>query len=140
MTAAVLTPRVRIMVVCDGVRESKTEIGVFDLKRVRQTIRNNEFPFIPSRLWLYLLLSSPRAGEHPGYVVVNDSSDKKIFYGHLLPPPTFQANIEFRAYRVRLRCSFPEPGRYIIQVWFFQEQGSDVVKGEFPFDVLQEGA
>jgi hypothetical protein len=36
MAAAALTPRVRIMAICDGVRESKTEAGVFHLKGVRQ--------------------------------------------------------------------------------------------------------
>jgi hypothetical protein len=29
MAVAVLTPRIRLMTVCDGVRESKTEAGVF---------------------------------------------------------------------------------------------------------------
>jgi hypothetical protein len=36
---------------------------------------------------------------------------------------------------VRFKCSFPEEGRYTVQVWFFQEQGSDVLKGEMPFFV-----
>jgi hypothetical protein len=38
------------------------------------------------------------------------------------------------------RGSFPEEGRYAVQVWFFQEQGSDVLKGELPFSILKEGA
>jgi hypothetical protein len=140
MADAVLTPRVRIMAVCDGLRESRTETDVFDLKKVRQAIHAQRFPFQPSRLWLYLLLSSPRPGEHPCYVVVNDRNDKRIFYGRLVPHPTFAENVEFRAYGIRLRCSFPDPGRYVLQVWFFQEQGTDVLKGEFPLDVLQESA
>ena len=38
MAAAALTPRVRIMAVCDGVQESKTESGVFHLRGVRQKL------------------------------------------------------------------------------------------------------
>ena len=38
MAAAVLTPRVRLMTVCDGVRESKTEAGVYHVKGLRQRI------------------------------------------------------------------------------------------------------
>ena len=68
MTAVALTPRVRIMVVCDRVRESKNEAGVFDLKCVRQEITANAFPCAPSRLSLFLVLSSHRPGEYPGYV------------------------------------------------------------------------
>jgi len=60
MPAAALTPRVRIMAVCDRVRESKTEAGVFDLKGVRQEIIANALPFVPFRLWLFLVLSSHR--------------------------------------------------------------------------------
>jgi hypothetical protein len=139
MAAAALTPRVRIMAVCDGVRESETEAGVFHLKSVRQAIHGHAFPFVPHRLWLFLLLSSPRRGNFPGYVLVSDRNDQRIFYGHLSPRPTFNEGVEFLPYRVRLRCTFPEPGRYTIQLCFFREQGSDVVKGEIPFDVLSEG-
>ncbi len=139
--AAALTPRVRLMAVCDGVRESQTEAGVFHLRGVRQGIRATAFPVVPSRLWLFLLLSSPRPGDYPGYVrVINDLTDRIVFYGQLQPRPTFEADEEIVATRARLRCSFPEEGRYTIQVWFFQEQGSDVLKGEIPFSVVKEGA
>jgi hypothetical protein len=40
----------------------------------------------------------------------------------------------------RLKCSFSQPGRYTVQVWFFQEQGGDVLKGELSFTVSTEGA
>ena len=75
MAAVALMPRVRIMAICDGVRESKIEAGVFNLKGVRQGITADAFPFTPSRLWLFLLLSSPRPGVFPGYVrVVNEQT------------------------------------------------------------------
>jgi|SRR5260370_25268673 len=140
MAAAALMQRVRIMAICDGVRESKIEAGVFHLKGVRQGITAGAFPFAPSRLWLFLLLSSPRAGVFPAHVrVVDEQTEKILFYGHLEPPPTFEANDESWATRATIRCSFPDEGRYTIQVWFFQEQGSDVLKGELPFFIWKEG-
>jgi hypothetical protein len=39
----------------------------------------------------------------------------------------------------RLRCAFPHAGRYTVQVWFYQQQGNDVLKGELPFAVAPEG-
>ena len=76
MTAGLPTPRVRLMTVCDRVRESKIEEGVFDVKGLRQRIVAAVLPFKPTRLWLLLILSSPRAGEFPGYVlVVNDRTE-----------------------------------------------------------------
>jgi hypothetical protein len=140
MTAAALTPRVRLMTVCDGVRESKTEAGVYHVKGLRQRIVAPNFPFIPARLWLFLVFSSVRPGEFPGYVlVINERTDKTIFYGPLAPAPKFGASDEMLINLARLRCSFPEPGRYHVQTWFFQEQGYDVLKGELPFTVSQEG-
>jgi len=138
MAGAALTPRVRIMAVCEAARESSVEPGVFDLRRVRQGIHAGSFPFVPNRLSLFLVLSSPHAGVYPGYVrVVSARTDKAIFYSHLSPSPRFQNDIEFIALRPRIRCSFAEPGRYVVEVCFFQERGSDVVKGELPFSLAQ---
>ena len=64
--AAALTPRVRLVTVCDRVRESVTEAGVYHLRGVRQSIVAPAFPFVASRLWLFLVLSSPRPGTYPG--------------------------------------------------------------------------
>jgi hypothetical protein len=101
MAAAVLTPRVRIMAICDGVRESKIEADVFHLKGVRQGLTADVLPFVPDRLWLFLLLSNPRAGEFPGYVVVvNERTEKTVFYESLaslhgiLPCPRFVEGID----------------------------------------------
>jgi hypothetical protein len=140
MAGVALTPRVRIMAVCDKVRESRSEPGVFDLRGVRQGIQAAAFPFVPRRLSLFLLLSSPRAGAYPGYLrVVNDRTDKAVFYSHLSPTPSFRDNVEFLALSPRIKCSFAEPDRYTVQVCFFQEHGSDVIKGELPFLLVQDG-
>ena len=141
MAGAALTPRVRIMAVCDKVRESRNETGVFHLRGVRQEIKADTFPFVPAHLSLFLLLSSPRAGTYPGYVrVLSVRTDKAIFYSHLLPNPMFQESVEFLALHPRLSCSFAEPGRYSAEVCFFQEQGSDVIKGELPLILVRNGA
>jgi hypothetical protein len=141
MAAAALTPRIRLMAICDRVRESRTEAGVYDLRGLRQEIAAKGFPFVPLQLWLFLLLSSPRPGIFSCYVrVVNERTDKAIFFRQLTPTPAFGINDKMLARRTRIRCSFPEKGRYTVQVWFFQEQGSDVLKGEMPCSVVSEGA
>jgi hypothetical protein len=140
MAAAALTPRVRLATVCNRVRESLTEAGVYHLRGVRQRIAAPAFPFAAFRLWLFLVLSSPRPGTYPGYVrVVDEGSDKAIFFAHLAPHPSFESGNESLAATARLRCSFPHAGDYTVQVWFYQEQGSDVLKTELPFVVTREG-
>ncbi len=139
MPAAVLTPRVRLATVCDRARESPTEPGVYHLRGVRQRIAAPAFPFSPIRLWLFLVLSSPRPGTYPGYVrVMNEATDKAILFAHLAPHPRFAAGDDTLAAAARLRCSFPQAGHYTVQVWFYQEHGSDVLKAEVPFSVVKE--
>ena len=140
MAAAALAPRVRLATVCDRVRESLTEAGVYHLRGVRQRIAATAFPFVASRLWLFLVLSSPRPRTYPGYIrVIDAGTDRAIFFAHLAPHPRFEANEDVLAAAARLRCSFPHAGRYTVQVWFYQEQGSDVLKAELPFSVAEEG-
>jgi hypothetical protein len=137
--AAALTPRIRMMAICDGIRESKAEAGVFHLKGVHQAICAAAFPFRPSQLWLFLVMSYPRAGEFPCYVrVVNDQTARVVFYSHLDERPTFGPDGGLWATTTSIRCSFPQAGKYTIEVWFFQEDGSDVIKGETPFVIAKE--
>jgi len=65
-------------------------------------------------------------------------SDKTISYRTIEPVPVFQEEVELLPIPVRLACEFPHPGRYLVQVWFFQKETADVIKAEQPFDVLQE--
>src|SRR5437899_721972 len=123
MAPAALTPRVRIMAICDGVRESKIEAGVFHLKGVRQAITAQAFPFVPARLWLFVVLSSPRGGTFPGYVrVVSDETGRVVFHGHLTPSPAFGPDGGLWVIGYPVRCRFPNEGEYSAQVCFFQEQ------------------
>jgi hypothetical protein len=80
------------MAICDAVRESKTETGVFHLKSLRQGITATILPFVPRRLCLFFFLSGPRPGEYPCYVwIVNDRTHRVVFYAHVEPRPTFDA-------------------------------------------------
>ncbi len=140
MAAAVLTPRVRLATVCDRVRESLTEASVYHLRGVRQSMAAPAFPFLASRLWLFLVLTTYRPGAYPGYVrVIDEESDKAIFFAHLAPHPYFEVNGDALAAAARLKCSFPHDGRYGVQVWFYQEHGNDVLKAELLFTVEKEG-
>lgn len=133
--AAALTPRVRIMVICDAVRKSKTEPDVFTLKGVRQACRTRRLPFA-SRLSAYVLLSCSRGGIYPAYIrVVNDRTDRAVFQGNLSPHPEFDADGALLPLSIPMSCMFPEPGSYSVQFWFFQKLGMDVLKGEMPFFV-----
>lgn len=137
--AAALTPRVRLMAICDAVRKSKTEIGVFDLKGLRQSISAPAFPFALERLWLFSVLSSPRFGRFPGYVrIVHERTDKAVLFAHLNPSPEFEQGVDIFSARVKIRCRFPEPGKYTVQIWFFQPSEHDVLKGEIPLIIEME--
>ncbi len=97
------------------------------------------FPFAAFRLWLFLVLSSHRPGSYPGYIrVIDEGTDKAIFFAHLAPHPRFEADSEVLAAAARLKCSFQHEGRYTVQVWFYRERGSDVLKAELPLSVAKE--
>jgi hypothetical protein len=137
--AAALTPRVRMMILCDEVRKSKTEPGVFHLKSVRQEIKVGSFPSIRTEFCLFLVLSNTRPGKFPASIcIVSETSDKTVHYAHLDPPPVFGNDGGLFIVSVPIGCRFPEEGIYCAQMWFFQQQGSDVLKGEFPFLVAAE--
>jgi hypothetical protein len=139
MTAAALTPRVRVMVVCDGIKPSQVEDAVFHLRGVRHYAAADSFPFTPRRFCVYLLLSSARKGRYPGYVRIIDSeAGKTISYRKLDPVPVFDEEVEFLPLPIRMPCEFPHAGRYLIEVWFFREETPDAIKAEQPFEVLQE--
>lgn len=88
MSAAALAPRVRLATVCDGVRDSPTEAGVYHVRGSRQGIVVPALPFAASHLRLFLVLASHRPGTYPGYVrVIDEGTDKAIFFAHLARIP-----------------------------------------------------
>jgi hypothetical protein len=92
---AALTPRVRILVVCDGIRASRVEDAVFHVRGARGHVRTDSFP-LRRRLRLFLVLSSSRRGRFPGYVkVINDQTARAVFYGQIEPAPMFHEGSDF---------------------------------------------
>lgn len=137
---AALTPRVRTLVVCDGVRASRVEESVFHLRGTRYHLRADSFP-LRRRLRLFLILSSPRPGHFPGYVkVIDDSTERTIYYGRIEPPPEFPADGDLLPLVLPVTVRFLQAGRHTVQVWFFQETSADILKMEQPFDVLEHEA
>jgi hypothetical protein len=140
MSAAALTPRVRMMTVCDGVRESKIEAGVFHLKGVRQGITVPSLPHRPARLFLFVLLTNPRGGEFPCYFrIVNERTDKAISFDYIEPRPRFGPDGGRWTCYAQIQCTFVETGAYRVELCFFRESGSDTLKGEIPFIVSVTG-
>src|SRR5262249_48032640 len=137
MSVAALTPRVRIMVICDDVIASDTEPGVFTLEGVRQALSPGSFPR-PAPLNLFLLLSSARRGRFPGKVlVIHDATDRPIRYVKF--EAEFQENNEVNPFWVDLgSCEFPTPGGYTFQVGFASKTGAEALKAEQSFHVFQE--
>jgi hypothetical protein len=140
MSSAALTPRVRVMLACEKILARGFTDDVFDLKGIHYALRTLRFPFVATRLWLFLVLSSPRPGRFPGTVrVIHDRSDRTVFEADLNPVSEFPGDQAFHFATLRLRCRFREPGRYTIQLSFSHKMSTDVVKGEMPFYVLEEG-
>jgi hypothetical protein len=134
MSPAALTPRVRIMVVCDNVIPDELEGGVFTLERARQHLSSASFPFFAD-LNLFLLLSSARKVTYPGKVVLlSDDDDKTVRYAEF--EVTFTEDNEvLPTYLELARCRFPELGPYTFEVWFTAPSGEETRKGELPFFV-----
>jgi hypothetical protein len=135
MSAASLTPRVRILAVCDDVSESAIEAGVFTLEGVRQHIRTAS----SSRLFhpfLFLLLSCPRKGTYPGKVlVVDEQTDHTLRYFKF--PATFEEDHQLLPFYLDLGdFAFPNRGLYTFQVLFAAPNGGEALKAEHPFFVM----
>lgn len=74
MSAAVTTPRVRTLVICDEATTSESEDGVYSLEGVRYEAFAPEFPHHRS-VRLYLLLTSSQEGNYSFRVRIVDDSD-----------------------------------------------------------------
>ena len=135
MTAASVTPRVRIMVICDEGSPSDTEEGVFTLEGVRQHVLAPTFPYFRD-LNLFLLLSNPRQGEYDGWVrVVDNQSGKVIRYVPFIAK--FEKDYDALPAVLEVRnCRFRQEGEHTFEIWFKAPNGQDVLKGELPFHVL----
>jgi hypothetical protein len=136
MSAAALTPRVRLLVLCDEVVESEIEQGVFTLEGVRQQLGGGPFP-LRAPMSLFLVLFSARKGVYRGNVViVHIRTDKSLRY--LKFQVEFDEDHQDLPLCINLGwCEFSEAGPYAVQVWFSPGEGQDVLKGELPFHLLE---
>lgn len=137
MAAAAVTPRVRMIVICDEVSASETEDGVFNLEGVRQYFRAATFPW-RADLCVLLLLSSARKGRYPGTIrVVRDQDERVIRLVNFTT--TFRIDNEFLFVPLGIdSCVFPKPGRYTFQVSFSSRGGEEALKGEYPFALISD--
>lgn len=135
MAAAALTPRVRIMVVCDDVTASNTEDGVFTLEGVRQRIYAPSLP-CQKDLHVYLLVACPRRGRYEGAVgVVNSETTRLVRWAPF--DVTFRdANDLVPVIVDVVNCPFPEASAYTFEIWFTTRNGDAAQKGELPFHVI----
>ena len=138
--AAVLTPRVRVMVICDAVRESKIETDVFDLNAF-----GNRIPQGRCRLsrrsfgyfWFCRVRVPARSQAISGLSMTGPKKPCSMDIWILARRSTLTQ--ERRRSVPRFGAPFPEDGTYSVQVWFFRAEGSDVLKGEMPFSIKTGG-
>lgn len=136
--SAAMTPRVRVISICDEATASEDEDGVYSLEGVRYEVYAPEFPYRRS-LWVYLLLSSVQPGVFPcSITIVNNAETWSVLYsGFRVGCP--EAN-EPVAIGLNLgEIPFPEPGRYTVRVRFATNEGVGVLKGEQFFFLHHQG-
>jgi Family of unknown function (DUF6941) len=136
MVAAALTPRVRILAVCDEVAPSETEDGVFTLEGVRQHVIADTFP-CPRDFGLFLLLSCPRRDSYAGWVrVINLENNKTVRFEKFRA--LFQEDNGLLSLVVNVEnCVFPTSGEYAFEVWFKARNEQPAQKGELFFLVYE---
>jgi hypothetical protein len=131
MSAAALTPRVRILAVCDEALPSEIEDGVFTLEGVRQGFTAKSSPCVRA-LTAYLLLSYSRRGRFEGELKLVALDEEKT-----IRMARFTADFAGASGGLALAvdlgdCTFPQPGTYSIEVHFVTSSGA-VLKGEQSF-------
>jgi hypothetical protein len=72
------------------------------------------------------------------FALYQDKTNRTIYYTYLAPRPIFQVENELFYSRAPMMCTFPSEGSYTVQVWFFQDIGNDVLKGEISLLVKTE--
>jgi hypothetical protein len=137
MAAAAVTPRVRTIVICDGVSASLTEDSVFTLEGVRLQMEAASFP-CRAELSLFLVVSCPRRGRYAGRIfLVNERTDKPIRYVKFLA--AFQEDNQLLPLYFDLGdCVFPDAGQYSFAIFFSARDGGEALKGEHPFRIVSQ--
>ncbi len=129
MAVAALTPRVRVMAICDDATPSDIESDVYTLEGVRQGIVAEALP-CRCNLVVFLVLSCPRPGSHAGSVRVIDMERDKV-----IRLQDFQASFDGSNPRISVavslaNCVFAAAGEYTFELSFLAGKHGVVVKGE----------
>src|SRR5437660_1004397 len=110
MSAAALTPRIRVLAVCDEAVFSEIEANVLTLEGVRHGFAAESFPCVRA-LSIYLLLSSARGGSFVGEVKLAPVGEEMA-----IRMSKFDADFEDSrviALGIELGdCVFQQPGTY----------------------------
>jgi hypothetical protein len=117
MAASPVFPRVRAMVVCDGLVPTDEE-GVYNLAGVRTRIWASNFPYIHPLLCVYVQATGHQGAAPCSLTLLQAETDSALF-------TTPGRQVEFAGpldvvcftWRIR-RCRFPRPGLYYFQVHF----------------------
>ncbi len=133
--AAAITPRVWAILVADEVLPSEIEPEVFSLEGLRKELRAESFPH-SATLSVLLVLSSARKGSFEGKVqIIDDDEDRCVRYKKIIAEFGHENDIIFLPIEAG-PCTFPAPGRHWVKVTFTAPGGTEVLKGEFPIQVL----
>jgi hypothetical protein len=135
MAAAALTPRVRIMAICDDVTASEIEEGVYTLEHVRQRVAAPSLP-CNRNLRVYLLVTCPRRGRYEGAIAVATTESARLVRWAPFDVTFHEANDLLPVIVDVFNCSFPQAGAYMFEVWFTTRSGEAAQKGELPFFVV----
>lgn len=134
MAGAALTPRVRMIAICDDITVSLTEDRVFTLEGIRFEKFVSSLPCRVS-LYVFLVLSSPRKGTFPGKILlVNEGTEKLLRYVKF--EAEFDEDNQLMPYGIDIGdCVFPTGGLYRFEV-YFSARGSETLKGDHLFTII----
>jgi hypothetical protein len=132
--AKLVLPRVQAMVVCDALKESDEESGVYHLNGVRTAMEVPSFPALRPRLGVFAQMSG-HAGHAKLQIVINRIETDENIYQSAPKEFSFSGPTSLVMVVFRFRnCVFPAPGVYYVQM--FHE---DKLIGERALDVRLEG-
>ncbi len=128
-----LTPRVRVLLVCDDIQPSEDEENVFHLWGTRYQMFADAFP-VWCQLRVFLIVSHVHPGRYPAYVsVIDERAEESLFDGRIVAE--FSEDGGYCAFDMPVSIEFPSEGRYWVQVAFGSDVRSAILKKEEPFHV-----
>lgn len=110
-------PRVQAMVVCDAIKESEEEAGVYQLSGVRCAMDVPSFPALRPRIGVLAQVSG-HAGIAALRLGINRAETDEMLHISAPKETTFSGPLSPVTVVFRLRnCVFPAPGVYYVQLF-----------------------